>query len=169
MSVVACKILENGYEMSSDSITVRGFTQSKGSNTNHAKLFEVNDIVIGGCGYAKETNLLRLFSETRSISAPTEYALLEFMGEFLDWKTKKTDEKTLENEYLIGCFGHVFGFNNWYISEIKTYESIGAGMNFALASLYLGHSTEEAVKTAIELSIYCENPIITIRKLKERQ
>jgi hypothetical protein len=37
-------------------------------------------------------------------------------------------------------------------------------MNFALAALYLGNTAKRAVETAIELSIYCEAPILVIKK-----
>jgi hypothetical protein len=37
-------------------------------------------------------------------------------------------------------------------------------MSYALAALYLGHSAEEAVETAIELSTMCEEPILVIEK-----
>ena len=43
---------------------------------------------------------------------------------------------------------------------IITYEAIGAGLDYALAALYLGHTVEDSVKTACELSVYCEQPII---------
>lgn len=164
MSVVACRIVNDGFEMSSNSITVRGSTQSKGKSTTHHKLFEVNNMVIGGVGTAEENSLMRLFAENRGLSVSTDYAVLEFMSDFLDWKRKKTDAKVLDNTFLIGFSGKVFSVENWFIEEVKTYEAIGAGMDFALATLYAGHSTEEAVRAAIELSIYCEEPIITIKK-----
>jgi hypothetical protein len=167
MSVVACKILENGYEMASDSICVCGWTQSRGENQNFSKLFEVNNIVIGGVGKAQDNSLMQLFLQTHGISNPDEKSILEFIAEFSLWKKEKTDDAFIENEYLIGYQGKVFQIHKWMISEVKTYTAIGAGMDFALASLYLGHSTKKAVETAIELSIYCENPIITIKKLIE--
>ena len=49
--------------------------------------------------------------------------------------------------------------SGWAIGRVADFEAIGAGMDFALAALYLGHSVTEAVETAIELSVYCENPV----------
>lgn len=37
-------------------------------------------------------------------------------------------------------------------------------MDFALAALHLGHTAEEAVEVATELSIYCEKPVQVIRR-----
>ena len=47
--------------------------------------------------------------------------------------------------------------------------AIGAGMSYALAALYLGHSAERAVETAIELSTMCEAPIIVIEKTNKEK
>jgi ATP-dependent protease HslVU (ClpYQ) peptidase subunit len=167
MSVVACKIKENGYEIAADSITVRGITQTKGQTSDHVKLYEANDMVIGGVGSAEENSLLRLFSETYRPSKPDEYSILEFISEFSEWKKRKTDNTAIKNSFLIGFQGSVFHVEQWHVSKIKTYMAIGAGMNFALAALYLGHSAEKAVETAIELSTMCEAPILVIEKVNE--
>ena len=47
----------------------------------------------------------------------------------------------------------------FYVKEITDYMAIGAGMDFALAALYLGSSVKDAIKTACHLSILCEEPI----------
>ena len=159
MSVVACKITENGYQIAADSITVRGYTQTKGNNTKRSKLFEVNGMVIGCVGVAEESSLLRIFATTHRPSSATEEGLLEFLVEFFDWKNKKTNNGSIENSYLIGLEGKVFSIDEWLVEEITTYEAIGAGMDFALAALYLGHDAVKAIETAIELSVFCEGPV----------
>jgi ATP-dependent protease HslVU (ClpYQ) peptidase subunit len=164
MSVVACRIKENGYEMAADSITTRGIIQTKGQTTEHVKLYETNDMVIGGVGTSEENSLLRLFAETHRISNPNEYSVLEFISEFSEWKKRKTDNAVVKNSYLIGYQGSVFYVDHWHVSKVKTYMAIGAGMSFALAALYLGHSVKKAVETAIELSTVCEEPILVIEK-----
>lgn len=164
MSVVACKILPNGYEIASDSITVRYRTQSKGGNTKFSKLFEVNGIVIGSVGYAEESSLLQMFCTTRRPTEATEPAILEFFSDFSGWKKKKAEKSGLDNSYLIGFNGKVFSVQGWFIEEVLKYEAIGAGMDFALAALYLDNSAADAVKVACELSIYCEEPIQLIKK-----
>lgn len=164
MSVVACKMKESGYEIAADSITVHGFTQTKGQTTDHVKLYETNEMVIGGVGSAEENSLLRLFAETHRPSNPDEYSILEFISEFSEWKKKKTDNAAIKNSYIIGYQGNVFAVEQWLVDKVKNYMAIGAGMSFALAALYLGHSAKKAVETAIELSIYCEAPILVIEK-----
>lgn len=170
MSVVACRITESGYEIAADSITVRGMLQTKGQTTELVKLFEANEMVIGSVGFAEEVSLMRLFAETHRPSRADEYSMLEFLSEFSEWKKKKTDSAALKNSYLIGFQGSVFYAEQWHVSKVKNYMAIGAGMSFALAALHLGHSAEEAVETAIELSTVCEKPIIVIKKsIKEKK
>lgn len=164
MSVVTCRITENGFEMAADSITVRGYIQTKGQTTHHVKLYEVNEMVIGAVGYAEENSLFRLFAETHRPSGSDEYAMLEFISEFSEWKKRKTDNAVINNDYLIGFQGNVFMTEQWHVAKVKNYMAIGAGMSFALAALHLGHSAKEAVETAIELSIYCEEPVLVIAK-----
>ena len=163
MSVVACRILKNGFEMSSDSICVYGYTQTKGDTTKHAKLFETNNIVVGGVGLAQDNSLMQLFAETHSIIRSDERGILEFLSEFSDWKKEKVDDAKINNHYLIGFKGRVWEVYEWSIMEVISYSAIGAGMDFALAALYFGATTSKAVEVATELSIYCEKPIITIR------
>lgn len=166
MSVVAVRKIENGgFEIAADSICVRYATQSKGDRTNLSKLVEVNEVIIGGVGYAEESSLLMMYCETRKPASATELAILSFLGEFSEWKNNKTGKYLGGNEYFIGFGGKVFHVNGWQIDEVKTFEAIGAGMDYALTALHLGHSVESAVKVAIELSIYCEGPIISIKKL----
>lgn len=162
MSIVACRVYEDGYEISSDSIVVTGYTQTKGDEFKRSKLFEVNGIVIGGVGYAEGNSLMQLFLETHGIAREDERAVLEFISEFSIWKKEKTDSHEIENAYIIGMKKKAFYVNKWMVSEVNCYTAIGAGMDYALAALYLGKSSAEAVGVATELSIYCEKPVITI-------
>lgn len=164
MSVIACRVSQNSFEIAADSITVRGYTQTKGQTSTHSKLYEANDMVVGSVGYAEENSLFRLFVETHRPAQANEYSLLEFMAEFSDWKKKRTTTGNIDNSYMIGFSGFVYTVESWHVERIKSYMAIGAGMNFALAALYLGNTAKKAVETAIELSIYCEAPILVIKK-----
>ena len=164
MSVVACRVDQNGFEIASDSITVRGYTQTKGQTSTFSKLYEANDLVVGSVGYAEENSLFRLFVETHHPTQASENALLEFMAEFSDWKKKRTDRGNIDNSYMIGFSGSIYTVEAWHVERIKSYMAIGAGMNFALAALHLGNTARKAVETAIELSIFCEAPVVVIKK-----
>ena len=164
MSIVACRVDGKGYTVAADSITVRELTQQKGDRTSHSKLFEVKGLLVGGVGAAEETSLFQIFAATHHVAAASESAILEFLSEFSSWKKKKIDNATLENRYLLGVADCVFYVNGWYVTRVSTFEAIGAGQDFALAALHLGHTPEEAVRVAIELSVYCEGPIQELRR-----
>lgn len=89
MSVVACRVLDGGYEMAADSISVRGYTQTRGSNTAFTKLFEVNGMDIGASGTAEEAQLMRLFAGTHRPARADELAVLEFLASSLPGRTKR--------------------------------------------------------------------------------
>lgn len=164
MSVVACRITEGGYEIASDSITVRGYTQTRESNTARSKLFEVNGLVVGSVGLAEEASLFRVFATTHRPAAASEESVLDFLVEFSDWKRKRTDVGDIENAYILGLQDSAFLIEAWLVDRITTYEAIGAGMDYALAALYLGFDAQKAVETAIELSIFCESPVQVISR-----
>ena len=160
MSIVCCKVTDSKIEIAADSITVRGYTQSKGNEVKFSKLVKVNDIILGGVGWTEENFLMQMFCQTHNISSTNKTDVLNFLNEFSDWKKKKAENHKIENDYMILFKGKAFFISNFLIQEIKNYEAIGAGMDFALSALYLGHDAEKAVETACELSVYCEKPII---------
>jgi ATP-dependent protease HslVU (ClpYQ) peptidase subunit len=156
MSVVAVKVTKNKITIGADSILVSGWTQEK---DKLAKLGEVNGMVIGDVGNAQEGALFMVFCKTRKPREASVDALIEFMSEFQDWLNKKIGETTLKNEYIIVFDGKAFLMEGFYIKEITDYTAIGAGMDFALAALYLGNSVKEAIKAACHLSVMCEEPV----------
>lgn len=161
MSIVACKVTKTGFNIAADSITVRGYTQMKGQ-IGSPKLFRLNGVIIGAVGESYEISLLRIFAASHRLLYANESAILDYLSEFSNWKRTKTGKGDIENAYFIGRDGKVFSIESWLIQKVEKYEAIGAGMDFSLAALHLGHTVEQAVKTAIELSIYCEPPIISM-------
>jgi len=166
MSIVVARVKENGYEMASDSILITGFTQDKGARTSHSKMFSVNGMDIGGVGVCKEISWLKLYSATTKPAEPTESAVLEWYFGFIDFLKKKLGKEDIEieNNYLLGYGGKVFQICDSFVDVVKTFSAIGAGADFALAALHLGHSAAESVKVACDLSIQCEEPVVLITR-----
>jgi|SRR5690606_25937604 len=156
MSVVAVKVEKDKIIIGADSISVSGWTQKKDSL---AKLNQVNGMVIGDVGDAQEGGLFLVFCKTRKPREASVEALLEFMSEFQDWMDNKIGVSSLSNHYIIVLDGKAFMMEGFFIKEVKDFTAIGAGMDFALAALYLGNSVEYAIKAACHLSVYCEEPI----------
>jgi len=158
MSVVCCRIYPDSIEIASDSIIVTGWTQSK-SNNDYSKLIQVNGMTIGSVGVCSESSMFQIFCKTHRPKEADADSMLDFLSEFLDWKKKKTDSYELTNQYIIVYKSKAFLAYGFFVDEIKTYEAIGAGMDYALASLYLGNTVDKSVQVACELSVYCEMPV----------
>ena len=161
MSVVVGKVLESGkIQLASDSITVRGYTQRK-NGSSHSKLWRTDqDMVVGSVGVCAESAMLQQFLTSHKLAGPEVGAVLGMFQDFAVWQKGVTDKYEVTNGYLVGFEGHLFGFSGWFVDEVTTFEAIGAGADFALAALHLGHDVAKAVEVAIELSVFCEPPIL---------
>jgi len=166
MSVIACRVLDDRIVVASDSIVVRGWSQTKGNNLNFSKLVEVNGFILGGVGYAAELSLFRIFCMTHSPDDMSESALLRFMVEFSRWRSNNSDSGAVDNTYIFVGDGKAFVLDGFFVQEIKDYWAIGAGRDFAMTAFYFGRNAREAVEVACELSIYCELPVISFEVLK---
>jgi len=160
MSVVCVKVYDDRIEIASDSISVKEGTQNKGADRKYSKLFQIRDLIIGSIGHCAESALMRSFCSTTQPESASEERITEFIKSFVEWKKKITDKFELLDDYFIIFQGKVFFVeNSFFITEVITFDAIGAGRDYALAALYLGHDVEKAVEVATELSIYCEKPI----------
>ncbi len=169
MSVVACRVYDDRIEIASDTITVWGTTQRKndGKRGEYAKLMKINNLILGSVGTCEENALFQQFCATHSPRESSEDALLEFIGEFADWKKKKTElTYGQDNDYIIIIGGKAYYIERFWVKYISDYAAIGAGKEYALSALYLGHGVKSAVDAACELSIYCERPVIHIVEQK---
>jgi len=164
MSVVAAKVYEDKIVIAADSIMVHGW--SKQTNQDFVKLESINNMIIGGVGYAQESSLMWHYMQSHRPSEPTTKAVLEFIIEFSSWKNLKINSPTIDNVYLMGYKGKLFFIQKMFVYEVSSYQAIGAGEDFASAALYLGHSPKEAVKVACDLCCMVAEPIIEEVMLK---
>lgn len=156
MSVVAVKVTDKKITIGADSIIVNGWTQEK---DKLAKLNKVNEFLIGDVGNAQEGSLFWLFCKTNKPKDNTVDSFTEFIWLFYEWLKDKTGQETIENQYIVVYDKKVYLIEGFYIKEVTDYTAIGAGKDFALTTLKLGHSVKKAIKMACELSIYCEGPV----------
>ena len=167
MSVVAVKKCDKKIKIAADSIIVSGWTQVE-KTIKKAKLFEVNGIIAGGVGLASENLLLENFCLTHKPHQATEREILNFFIEFNNY-IKDLGLSGYSNHFILCYQGKAFLIEqNLYVSEINEYAAIGAGEDFALAALYLGHSAKEAVKVACELSAMVCEPIIELEMSRDK-
>lgn len=158
MSVIAVKVYADKIKIAADSIVSRG--ESIRTDNGFSKLVKVNSMIIGGVGYCEEVSLMYHYAETHKPASASEKDVLAFMVEFSKYKSDIAGGYKIENDYIIVYGNKVFSISSLFVNEIKNYDAIGAGMDFANAALYLGHSPKEAVKVACKLSCYVADPIV---------
>ena len=167
MSIVACRVYEDRITIASDSIVVYEDTQRKSDmgNDEFCKLTRINGMIIGSVGTCEEGMLFQLYCSTRKPKSPTVDDVMAFVVEFAQWKKKMTElSYSLDNKHILIFNKTAFYIERFFVDCIRDYRAIGAGKDFALSALYLGHTVREAVEAACELSIYCERPINLIEE-----
>ena len=121
-------------------------------------------MIMGTAGSCSIGSLLREYLENHQPKTNTEHGWVALMADF----TKHTSNldsslKPSENEFLVIWKNKAFFIHNFYVLEIKDYYAIGAGRDFAFASLYLNNDVKKAVEVACELSTFCEKPVKYMR------
>jgi len=162
MSVVAVRKEKSKITIGADSIRISGWgTQEK---DKLAKLFQVGkETVLGAVGNAAVNALCREFLENHLPKTNTEYGWTMLMQDFASHLSEmKSGPKFEESAFIVVYKDKIFFLAGYFVREIKDYYAIGAGADYALAALYLGASVEKAIKTACELSIFCEEPVNVI-------
>ena len=166
MSCVAVKVTNKEIQFAADSIVVMGNTKVN-TPTTQPKLTKINNIIIGGCGSFSEIGLMFQFAETHRPDDNSIRAIRQFFVEFGEWKQKYGERFLCENSYIIGYEGKCYSYICNCLEEIKDYCTIGAGMDYALAALYLGKSARDAIKVSCALSCYVAEPIVEYKMSRE--
>ena len=170
MTVIAARKTSDSITFAADTLISDGFVKATSSDLIFSKLFEQNDMVIGTTGDCFEGTLMELFSRNHKPVDATRMSVIDFLVEFREWARKKEGGFSPHNGFLISyrfkLFRVVAGLD---VYEVKEFEAIGAGQDFAKAAMHLGHSPREAVEVACKLSLYCSEPIteITVNSTSE--
>ncbi len=162
MSVVVVRKNGSNIAIGADSIRISGWgTQEK---DKLAKLFRVSkDLVLGAVGRSDVTALFREFLTNHLPKSNTEYGWTALISDFSDYLNNLKNAPKLETSAFIVVYKQkVFLLEGYFIREIPDYCAIGAGMDYALAALYLGANVKKAIETACHLSIWCEKPVNVI-------
>lgn len=158
MSVVAVRVYDDKICVAADSIMCHGW--SKNTKGDFSKIHRDNGMIVGSVGTAQESSFMWHYMSTHKPASATEKAVLEFIIEFSHWKNELGAGYAIQNRYILAFDGKAYLIENMFVTEIKEYEAIGAGDDYANAALYLGHTPQEAVKTACALCCYVAEPII---------
>ena len=160
MSVVVLKKTDKKIKIAADSIIICGGTRIE-KTTKAVKLFKINEMIIGSVGFASEGLLLENFSLTHQPYQATEREVVNFFIEFNKYLINDLGLSKYSNSFILCFKGKAFLIDaDLFISEIQNYAAIGAGQDYSLAALYLGHSAKEAVQVACDLCAFVAGPII---------
>lgn len=167
MSVVAVKKYEDKIVVAADNIVVSGWNRNDGKHFKQVKMEKINDMIIGFSGCLQEGSLFLSYAATHKPDSSGFKDMLKYAVEFRKWKKDydisepdNNEKDKIINQYLVVWDGHVFCITGYDLVEIKDYYAIGCGEDFALAALHLGHSPQEAVKVACDISCFVAEPII---------
>lgn len=158
MSVVCAKKYDNRIEFAADSIMVRGWT--KDTSGDHQKLEEINGMVLGSVGLAETSSLMWHYMQTHKPLDATEADVLDFIIEFYQWKKNLTGVGNVDSCFILGYKDKAFYIEDFFVCEIRDYCAIGAGKDYALSALKLGHTSKEAVQVSCDLCCMVAEPII---------
>ncbi len=156
MSVICTYVHSDYIKMLADSQITRYMTADIKKDS---KIFQVNDLVVGSVGYARDAALLRVFCKTHRPADASIAAVLDFYTEFVEWVSSRTQPEKVASEFHIAFDGKAFFIQNYYVAEIDTYLASGTGADYVLGALHAGASPEKAMAAACDLNIYCNHPI----------
>ena len=164
MSVVSAKVYSDKIVMAADSQVSYG--NYKDTSGNFAKMRRINDVLVGGAGSLEELSLMWHYMGTHNPSGNSLKDILEYLVEFRRWKKDLTGDSSFENNLLIAYNGKLFSAYGIAVVEISNFDSVGCGMKYANAAMYLGHTPREAVRVACELDCFVGEPILEEIMLK---
>lgn len=162
MSVVAVRVTPSGYHIAADSATVWNWSTTK--SDDQAKLIHTNNMHVGCSGNADEIGLFQVYCITHRPESPRRSDILSFLAEFGKWRQARVNNGAVSLNYILGLSSCVYYGCGIDASLVTSYAAIGAGMDYALAALYLSKSPKQAVKTAIELNAYCTAPVVKYKR-----
>lgn len=163
MSVCAVRKTDKFIELSCDTQLTCDTTISS-EFLDSSKMFEKNGMIVAGAGPIREINMLKIFMEKNLIGEPTEENILMFMFDFQQFKQQMGLPPEIECQFILILGNKVFSVIQGEVLEIPRFYAIGSGQDFAQATLYLGYTTEQSVKVACNLNVYCHEPVKTITK-----
>ena len=166
MTVIAATKTTDGIKFAADSISVSGHLHIPDPAMGKGKLFQQNGMIVGGTGDSSENQLLQLFCRNHKPTASTAEAVIDFLVEFREFCQKKDSNFSSSNHFLIAFEGALFRTytGTFEVFEVEEFSAVGAGADFAIAALALGHSAKEAVDLAIRLSVWCAAPVVEMEQ-----
>ena len=161
MSVVVAEVNDNKKTVAADSGVYSGWSITPVKDVKISKLEKINDMILGGVGYAEENLLLFDYMKTHVLDVVDPEHIRQFIKEFLKYKEELYLERCLKNEYILAAKGKCYYIEGMMVSEIVNSWAIGAGRDYANGALYNGATAEKAVETSIALCAFVGGAIVS--------
>lgn len=169
MTVIVVKRGKEGvFEMAGDSMatswhhredetkkTVKVFKQEYADNTH---------LLIGATGSCEQAGLMNLFIRGNFIEDfNNEKEVINWLEKFYIFIREKDNRlNSLDNQWLLAKGDKCYFCHNYYVAEVKEFEAMGCGRDYALGALEMGADIEKAVEVACKYSPFCSEPITKI-------
>ncbi|CAL2056024.1 hypothetical protein [Tenacibaculum sp. 190524A05c] len=173
MTVIAFRRKKNNFEIASDSqisfgqrkMPMYNNTTNDSSLECYGKMFQVNGTTIGCAGILSQITLLQVFCKEQLPESNEAHSIILWLVDFMKYLSDKTLFKS-ENMNFKGlmikedrCF---FFSNNLDVAEVKEFDAIGSGKDYAIGAMQMGADVEKAVEVANIHDIHCGGKISKI-------
>lgn len=162
MTVIAGKVESDRIVIGSDSQVTWGW-QSK-ELIDDGKLMVLPDLIVGGAGYGSHLNYMAIYLENHKPRTSEKRDVLEFFVEFHQWIDKMIKDFKPYNRWLIAYDGRLISVTSDLSVNYHDFWAVGSGWEYARTALHLGHSVEEALQIACDLTVFCAPPLV-VREL----
>lgn len=162
MTVIAGKVEADKIVIGSDSQVTWGWHAK--DLIDDGKLMELPDLIVGGAGHGSHLNYMAIYLESHKPRSAEKRDILEFFVEFHQWIDKMIKDFKPRTSWLIAYDGKLISVT----ADLSVYYhetwAIGSGWEYARTALHLGHTVEEALQIACDLTVFCGPPIV-VREL----
>jgi ATP-dependent protease HslVU (ClpYQ) peptidase subunit len=159
VTVIAGKVESDRIVIGSDSQVTHGW-QGK-DLVDDGKLLVMPDLIIGGAGASSHNNYMSIYIENHKPRTAARRDVLEFFVEFHQWIDKMIKDFKPRNSWLLAFDGKLVSVSSPDMNvEHHEWWAVGSGCEYARTALHLGHTVEDAIRTACDLTILCAPPIV---------
>jgi ATP-dependent protease HslVU (ClpYQ) peptidase subunit len=162
VTVIAGKVESDRIVIGSDSQVTHGW-HSK-DLVDDGKLMVLPDLIIGGAGASSHNNYMSIYLENHKPRSSQRRDVLEFFVEFHQWIDKMIKDFKPRNSWLLAYDGKLISATADLNVEHHEWWAVGSGFEYTRSALHLGHTVEEAIQTACDLTVFCGPPVV-VREL----
>ena len=160
MTVIATRKYKDKIVIAADSQTTWG---DSGKTLSRSKIIKLDNLIIGCAGSGEDSALFRIFLLTHKLKDATEDDIVTLLGDFMEWKKKKTGDSKFLLHFLFISNNKIFESYCYGVRTVKgEFAAVGYGMFLALGAMELKADPIKAVEIAIKHDVYCGGEVISM-------